>query len=309
MVKSVSEYTKIFPKPDYIEVRARPQVEWRWLISIAFYSGGLGVGTYIFSLFYKFTAGMIIGYVIAALLMNAALFFDAGKGFRVWRAVKNFKTSWISRGIVFISFFSIFGFLSIIGHLNLLGPFSVGSPLVMTMEILAVIFGLGVMFYSGFVMSFSTSLPFWNNALVPMIFLIYSFLGGLSLLLAVSPFFPAHGMDIDLMEKLELMLILLTLFSILVYVVNSLESGQTPRLSVTKWLKNPAFWLGIIVVGLLLPFFLGIWAFFRVADLNMGAVYLSIAGFMELVGGFIFRFILLDVGYFAPLLNKERKIR
>ena len=308
MIERMPDYIKILPEPDYAEIKARPQTQWRGLIALAFYCCGLGAGTYIFSLYYNFVWGMIIGYLINAGIGGLALFFDAGHGFRVWRAVTNFKRAWISRGVVFISCFSTFGFLSIIGHLNLLVSFSTGTPLVTAMDILTVIFGVAIMFYSGFVMSFSASLPFWNSALVPVIFLVYSFLGGLSLLLAVTPFFTAHGLDIHLLEKIELALMLLTFFSIMVYLVNSYGPGST-RFAATKWLRSLLFWIGVVVIGLMIPLLIGFYVFFGITDPTFRIFGLSAVGFLELIGGFIFRFILLDAGHYSPLLSRDRRVR
>lgn len=305
MVERMHDYVKIYPLPDYGVIKARPQIQWRLLIAVAFYCCGLGAGTYMFSLYYGFTAGMIIGYLTNVVVGTMALFFDAGHGFRVWRAWRGLKTSWISRGVVFITSFGIFGFLSIIGHLNLFASFSAGSSLVATMDILTVIFGLAIMFYSGFVISFSPAVPFWNNAVVPVIFLLYSFLGGLSLLLAASPFFPGHGLDIHLLERVELVLILLTIFAVLVYLVNALSSVTASKLAAISWLKDWAFWIGVVVVGLILPLVLGLYSSFYIADPNSRILGLAASGFMELIGGFIFRVVTLNAGYYSPLFSRE----
>ena len=308
MAEMMSDYIEIGPVPDYTEIKPRLQTEWRWLIAVAFYCCGLGAGTYVISLYYNFIAGMVIGYLISSVVGSLALFFDAGHGFRAWRAATNFRTSWISRGIVFITFFSIFGLLSIVGHLNLLASFSAGGLPVTIADVLTVIFGLAIMFYSGFVMSFSPSISFWNNALVPVIFLVYSFLGGLSLLLLVSSVFPEHGgLDVAFLNRIELGLILLTLFTILVYVVNARDSLPATGLAARRWLGGSAFWIGVIVVGLIIPLIVAAYLSVKGGDPAAVAVGLSICGFLELIGGFIFRAILLNSGYYSPLLSIGRK--
>ena len=75
----------------------------------------------------------------------------------------------------------------------------------------------------------------------------------------------------------------------------------------STWLKNPGFWVGVGVIGLVLPLIIGFYCVFKVNDPVKSAIGLSIAGFLELFGGFIFRFILLKAGYFAPLITRERR--
>ena len=98
------------------------QREWRWLIAIAFYVGGLGCGAFIISLYFDFMPGMIAGFLITAVLKGGAHVFYLGHPLRAWRAFTRPHVSWISRGLIFVFGFSIFGFLYIIARLNL--PFT-----------------------------------------------------------------------------------------------------------------------------------------------------------------------------------------
>jgi hypothetical protein len=76
------------------------QREWAWLITCAFFCGGVGAGTFVVSFFDKFEVGMIAGLLIVGVLKTTAHVLFLGHPLRAWRAVRGWRTSWISRGVM-----------------------------------------------------------------------------------------------------------------------------------------------------------------------------------------------------------------
>lgn len=89
----------------------RTQEEWSWLIATAFFLGEIGAGLFFISFFLNYKLGALIGLLIVALGKNTAHLLYLGHPLRAWRAVLKPQTSWISRGLISVVVFMIFGFL------------------------------------------------------------------------------------------------------------------------------------------------------------------------------------------------------
>ena len=87
-------------------VKGNRQTEWidnrGILLWLAFYTGGLGGGLYLVSLFFNNLWGMFIGWFIVAGLKGGFHFIYLGQPARFWRLVMHPQTSWLSRGLLFV---------------------------------------------------------------------------------------------------------------------------------------------------------------------------------------------------------------
>ena len=150
------------------------QTEWidrRGLILwIAFYTGGLGGGLYLVSLFFNSIWGMFIGWIIVAVIKGGAHLLYLGKPLRFWRAIPPFtrawRTSWITRGLFFTTLFIGFAFVQIV-----LAHFFPGTGWGIALKVITGTIALPVLVYSGFAMSYCRSVPLWNSALLPLVFI------------------------------------------------------------------------------------------------------------------------------------------
>ena len=88
-------------------VKGNRQTEWienrGILLWLAFYTGGLGGGLYLVSLFFNNLWGMLIGWFIVAGLKGSFHFIYLGKPSRFWRLIMHPQTSWLSRGLCLFS--------------------------------------------------------------------------------------------------------------------------------------------------------------------------------------------------------------
>ena len=175
-------------------IKYTPQTEWierkGILVWIAEVFTSLGSGLYLVSLFYSVMDmperiidisagvsiinlpaslwGMVLAWIIIMFFKIPLHLIYFGKPLRFWRAVPPFtsawKTSWFTRGITFSIIFGSVVFIQI-----LITIFLTGSGWDIAFRILGGVFAFLVGIYSGFIMSYCRSVPFWNTALVPLI--------------------------------------------------------------------------------------------------------------------------------------------
>lgn len=160
-------------------VRFEAQSQWRFLILVAFFTGGFGAGLYIASWALDFRLGMVLGLFMVAVIKGGAHVAYLGRPERFWRAIKRPRTSWISRGIISMGVFVIAGSLYVMTTVPALGWLAVAGAVV-------------VMAYTGYLMAFSPSIPFWNNALLPVLFLIFRLKAEPRWRFRCTPRLPAH---------------------------------------------------------------------------------------------------------------------
>ena len=92
-------------------VNYTPQTEWiekrGILLWLAFFFIELGAGTFLISSLFNSLLGMIIGWLVCAVLGGGTHLLYLGHPLRFWRIYvsSGWKTSWISRGMYFVSLF------------------------------------------------------------------------------------------------------------------------------------------------------------------------------------------------------------
>ena len=300
------------------EVSYNPQTEWKWLITIAFFCGELGAGLFLVSLFVTalsggsdpgvmaklaFWAGLL-GWLIVAGPKNLAHLVYLGQPWRFWRGLSRPGRSWITRG--FYATFSLCGFGMI--YLWLYYDVAFGgaslSPIGQFIMVIAGFAAFVVMIYDGIVLTYSPSIPLWNNSLIPVMRTSYAIMGGVTLTLLVS-MIPGLGVgfadgDLHLWEMIERAFVIANMLMIAVYVMTLTYQVSAAKESAFLMIRDkyPAiFWGGVVGIGLvamgLIPILLG-------ASLEL---LLAVAIF-ELIGDFCILFLLLRVGVFSPLMPR-----
>ena len=105
-------------RPYEFMTKYTPQTEWirgsGILICMAFFTIELGGGTYIFSSLVGSLLGMIAGFLLA---VSGTVFFlfHLGRPVAAIRACLRPRSSWISRGVLFISLFLVLAFMTYTG--------------------------------------------------------------------------------------------------------------------------------------------------------------------------------------------------
>lgn len=264
---------------------------------IAFYTGGLGGGFYLVSLFFDSLPGMFISWLIIAVIKGGAHLVYLGKPLRFWRIVTRPQSSWLARGIIFVFSFIAFGAAQMAFTYWL--PGSAGEVL---FKVLAGAAAFMVTIYTGFVLKTVKGVPFWDSALLPLMFLSYGIMGGFGLAVALG----VGGGDINLAaaEAGGRWLLVINAVLITVYLLMAANREETGRLSVMEQMRGHlalVFWGGIVILGIIIPVIIAFSNYFA----NEVASGLLITGVVcEIVGGLALRYAILKAGAYNPLVAR-----
>ena len=277
------------------------QTEWidkrGLLLWIAFYTGGLGGGLYLVSLYFNSLIGMFIGWVIVAVIKGGAHVMFLGKPWRCWRMLFRPQSSWISRGIFFVLLFSLFGIIQI--AIQYWAP---GSAAVVVFKVLAGVMAFCVSIYTGFVLNSVKAVPFWNSTLLPILFILCGLLGGFGLSVAIA----LAGGDIKL-ETAELgsrWLLIVNALLIILYLWRASQRETTGKMSVVQHIRGelaPFFWIGIVILGIVIPLIIALTGLF--AHGLPSWILLTGVG-CEITGGLALRYCVLKAGAYKPLVAR-----
>ncbi len=133
---------------------------------------------------------------LALTLGAVALLVDLGRPDRFIRAGSQVARSWISRGAIFTSIFLLFGVLRIAAQVAPGLPWAPGGGLGQAVGLLATLGALGVMLYTGFLLSQSPSIPFWNTTMLPLLFASFAFTCGVGVVLVMLPILGEKAIDL-----------------------------------------------------------------------------------------------------------------
>ena len=91
------------------------QREWAWLIAAAFFFGTVGAGLYVISFAIDYQLGTVVALLIVGVCKGAAHMLFLGKPLRFPLAVRKWRTSWISRGVIAMFVFLACGVVYVAG--------------------------------------------------------------------------------------------------------------------------------------------------------------------------------------------------
>jgi formate-dependent nitrite reductase membrane component NrfD len=280
------------------------------LIWISEVFSSLGSGLFLVSLFMNSWWGLLVGYLIVVMLKLPIHILYLGKPWRFYRLMPPFsnawKTSWFARGVAFSILFSGFGFVQlVIGYpaiYNIIGT-SVALPIYFTFGVLAGISALGVGIYAGFIMNYCKGIPFWNQGLLPVVFILAGVADGLGLIMGIG----LAGGDASIVaaETGSRYLILTNILLIICYMISANYSSAISKVSIKELIVGPvafAFWIGLILLGLLIPGIISLASL--VAGGQVSDIILLIAIVCHTLGAFALKYCLLKVGIYRPLLPR-----
>ena len=286
-------------------VKNTPQVEWierrGVLLWLAFFFIELGAGMFCIASFFRIPLAMLAGLLICAVLGGGLHLIFLGKPARFWRMMfsSGWRTSWISRGLLFVSLFLILGAVSLF--------FSIQSEFPTALIIAADVFAFLTVIYGGFAMNYVNGIPLWNTVLLPILFVISGFWGGAEVTMGISLANGNAGAGIAVEEWIRILLAGFILI-IPIYLLSVRYSSATGRDSVKsmvlgKW--SSIFWIGVFVVGMLVPL-----AAIIISSVSgpggAPAVFLYAAILCGLIGDLAMRNLILRCGMYRPLLPQSR---
>jgi formate-dependent nitrite reductase membrane component NrfD len=278
------EYT---PQTNWIEGHGK----FIWLAEVF---GALGGGLYLVSLFCNSMQGMVIGWLMVVAIKGALHMAHLGRPSRFWRLFLKAGTSWLARGLVFVALFGLFGALQLISSYWL-----TGTGWEILFKILAGTLAGLVAAYSGFVMSYVNGIPFWNSALLPLLFLVLGLFGGSALLTLIG----LLGRNADFIAALGFALSLLPVSACLIalYLWTATYTCPAAKRSVMELIHGSLtlpLWIGVVFCGVVIP--AGAFLFINVLG-YLPISLLAITATGILVGVFSFNYCLLKAGLYRPL--------
>jgi formate-dependent nitrite reductase membrane component NrfD len=274
----------------------RMQTEWSWLIATAFFLGKVGAGLLAVSLFIDYPAGAFVGLLIAEVGKGTAHLFFLGRPERFWRVLLRPQTSWISRGLWGMLVMGVSGavYLAVsVGWITLSGA---------SWDLLLAVCSLSalvVMVYDGFVLRASPAIPIWRSALVPVMALSYSLLGGVTLATILPYVLPGEGPARPLSEYLEVTLIATNLALMLAYLLVMAGSAPAARRAVRQMVRGSwalIFLGGAVGVGLLVSLVLALYI-----STTGSTAPLALLALTDMLGHFLVFFVLLRSGLYSPV--------
>jgi len=238
--------------------------------------------------------GMLVG--ISLVIIGAVLLYiELGNKKRFYRVVVN-PSSWVARGAWFITIFSVF---AVIYLYSVYRDYSnIDSIAVKTTGLIAAVFAIFVMSYSGFLLAAAKRIPLWNVSGLPMLFFFSSLCTGNAVILVISASLdtPMTGAP-RLMVFTQVIIIFLQMIALGTFLGTASYGGTTVSESVHLLIRDPLFVTLAIVLGLLIP--LGLLAY--QALMNSASILIVPAGILLLVGGHYLRHGILRAGIRLPV--------
>lgn len=273
----------------------RRQVEWAGLIAFAFFFGKVGAGLFMISVYTQSRVGMLIGLLIVLGGKGGAHLLYLGQPWRFWRGMLRPNSSWVSRGLWAMTFMTLFGGAALL--------LPAGSSLFKTVTVIAALFAFIVAIYDGFLLTSSNAIPIWNTALMPVMCMFYSFLGGTTMTLFLTHFgFMKLAIPPALLEQIEITLLAVNLIIVVLYLLTNANAGAAGRTSLDLLVKGPyavPFFSLAIGVGLVFTLLM---SFFAGADAGPGIV--AAVTLADLVGHYFIFFLLLKIGIYKPVFGQ-----
>ncbi len=237
----------------------------------------------------------------------AALVFVVADLSRPWNLVNALTTSfftdefglfrsWMAVGIVLLSVVALLLFLVALRRMVNIKILNAVVDAGWFGVLLAAV-GLLVTIYSGFLIAAAPGIPFWNTALIPVLWLLSVPVCALALteLLIyrddITKFIVRAGSALKVVELIAVLAL-----------VNLAMYGASTAAKTSGWVLAygplaPAFWGGVVAVGILIPLAIGLMSLRREIKL-----LLATAAILALIGALILRIVVLQAGVFEPVV-------
>jgi formate-dependent nitrite reductase membrane component NrfD len=269
----------------------------------------LGTGLFLVSLFINSWWGLLAGWLMILFLKLPIHIAYLGKPLRFYRLLPPFsnawRTSWFARGILFAFGFVGFGFLQLLvsypAAANLIGPAS--SVLYTVFGIISGVLALGLGVYGAFMMNVCKGIPFWNQGILPIVFILAGVADGFGLIIGVG--LAGGDANIAVGEAGSRLFLLINILLIVVYLISAGYTSVVAKISVRELLAgsvSPAFWLGVIGLGILVPGIISLGSSFIQTEILDWLLITAVIS--HTLGAFALKYCLLKVGIYRPLLPR-----
>jgi polysulfide reductase chain C len=225
------------------------------------------------------------------------LFLDLGRPQAAFRSLSRPNHAWIARGTIVLTAFIVFEAIQFAWWIWPFRGLTSNSPLFTFLNVLGGVFGVLTVLYTGFLFDTTRSIPFWSTPILPLLFLVSGVsTGALALIFILLLSGLPVDEEINLLGQIDLFLILFEGLIFFFY-LHGMHEVTAARASVRRLIKgdlSAAFWGGVVVIGLAIPFLLEVF----MAEGVFGIMLACICG---LVGGIYVRYVVVTGAVKAPL--------
>lgn len=286
----------------------KPQSKWSWLVAAYLFLAGLGAGAYAVGVLADFAGGEAwahmskVGVLLGFPCVLAGCMFligDLGTPVNFWRAWKRPNTSWIARGTLIITIFMVLAFIHTVFWIWPFHQLESAAGARNLIGVLGIIFAFGTMIYTGILLGAARPIAFWSTAMLPLLFLVSALSTGMMSVILVESLTggASHAEAIGKLAWIDMIFIILEFFVLAFYLQATHrvpESRASARLVLGGRIA-PLFWLGVVAVGLLVPFLL------EIAAIGGFHGLAPVAAACGIVGGLFLRQVVVSGGIHAPL--------
>lgn len=307
----------------FVSGRSIPNIDpylniWHWQIPLYLFLGGLAAGILFFAALFvilgkeeKMQATVKKAPIIApiALMLGLlALFLDLKHQLYFWRLYTTFRIespmswgAWVLMAITPLSFVWVASYAKELkpgwswkyAFLDKLEAFFIKYRLWLAWVIIVLSVILGI--YTGILLSAFNARPLWNTSILGPLFLVSGMSTGAAVILLMS----RSSEERRLMSGIDLLLIVIELFFITHMIMGFQAGSQTQIASALLFLGGPftvPFWVFVVILGLVFP------ALLEIMDRLGIHMPVIVPASLVLIGGLIFRFIMVEAGQITRYL-------
>jgi len=322
-------------------------VIWNWIVAVDLFGAGLSAGAFIISATAyflgkdKYEPMTRIGAYIApfpVIIGILALIYDLERPDLFWRLFLTFQpNSVMSFGSWLLLFFSIFSmmhfylwlperydYLKIIPALRsnrFLSRFR-GDNLANIRGLVAgfgIPISIGVGIYTGVLLGALTARPFWNNPMLPMLFLISAMMTGSASICFVGCFIKGfRGMSREnirtnkfMIHSIDFTLMVFSIIAVFLFILGLYVSPRSSVAAVHLIMGGEftfLFWFLVVGIGILVPLSLEVYEliphYIQQVELREHNPWISgVITTSVLIGGFAMRYIVIYAGQMAQVIS------
>ena len=330
-----------------IIMEGQVSVIWNWIVAVDLFGAGLSAGAFIISATAYFlgrqryeTITRIGAYIapFPVLVGIVALIYDLERPHLFWKLFLTFQpNSVMSLGSWLLLFFSIFSFahfylwlperfdylkiLSVIKSSRILNLLR-GDNLTKTRGLVAgfgIPISIGVGIYTGVLLGALTARPFWNNPMLPMLFLISAMMTGSAAICFVGCFIKGfRGMSREnintnkfMIHSIDFTLMVFSMIAVFLFILGLYVSPRSSVAAVHLIMGGKytfLFWFFVVGIGILVPLVLEVYELiphyiWRVELREHNPWISGMITTSVLIGGFAMRYVVIYAGQMAQIVT------
>ena len=320
---------------------------WNWIVAVDLFAAGLSAGAFIISATAYFlgreryeTITKIGAYIapFPVIIGILALIYDLERPHLFWTLFLTFQpNSVMSLGAWLLLFFSIFSFAHLylwlperLDYLKIIPAIQSnrflnrfrGDNLTKIRGLVAgfgIPVSIGVGIYTGVLLGALTARPFWNNPMLPMLFLISAMMTGSAAICFVGCFVKGfRGMSREqirtnkfMIHSIDFTLMIFSIISVFLFILGLYVSTRSSVEAVHLIMGGEftlLFWTVVVGVGILLPLALEVYEliphYIWQVELREHNPWISgIITASVLIGGFTMRYVVIYAGQMAQFIS------